>query len=281
MHFFKFFFLTAFFVSTLSLSGGVKILTESLDHSDGSKATGTVLIDGDMVRVDMEEDGGQAIVYDLGKKVITIINHQEKSWIKLTKKQIDDSRAQIKKQMKTIIEQQKALLDSLPPDQREMVEAQMKEITGQTKEIEIKYVKTDRTGKWNDQKCTIYDGIAGNKKVEELCTVVPKKINCSLVEIERLKQISTDFAVNDYQDGVAAWNNIKEIGIPVIQKSIENGKVVYTNTLVLFEKTKIPVDKFKIPADYKEIKMPSINNSQVKEKKDPAPPKKEPAKEKK
>ena len=253
-------FLILCLLGTLPAYAGVKITTESQDHADDSKTSGVVLIDGDMVRVDMDTEVGQAIIYDLKKKEVTIINHQEKSWTKLTKKQIDESRALIKKQMENIMEQQKAVLQSLPPEQREKVEAQMKEIAGSTRVIEIKYIKSDKKGKWQKQECQIYDGMIDGVKVEELCTVVPKKLKCSLVEIEKLKQISTDFAINDYQEGGSAWNNIKDIGVPVIQKSIENGKVIYTNTLVTFENIKVPVDKFKIPDNYKEIQMPALNN---------------------
>jgi len=261
MNFFKngFFFLLLF--TTINCYAGVKIVTESVDHSDNLKTSGVILIDGDKVRVDIDLEGGQTIIYDLAKKEVVIVNHQEKTWIKLTKKQIDESRALIKKQMEAIMQQQEALLQSLPPEQREMVAAQMKEIAGSTKAVEVKYQKTSKLGKWNNMDCQIYDGMVDNKKVEELCTVVPKKIQCSIVEIERLKQISTDFAVNDYQDGVSAWNNIKELGVPVIQKSIENGKIAITNTLVSFEKTKVSVDKFKVPEGYKEITMPTMEKT--------------------
>ncbi len=262
MCFLKIFFFSLLFILTFQLAGGVKILTESINHSDGGKkASGTVFIEGNMVRVDLEGESGQSIIYNLDKMDITIINHPEKSWIKITKKQIDDSRAQIKKQMEMIMEQQKAVLEGLSPEQRAAVEAQMKEITGQTDALRVKYTKTDRKGKWNKQECTIYDGMAGNRKVEEICTVPPDKLNCSTDEIEKLKQISTDFAVNDYQDGSAAWHSIKETGIPVIQKSIDNGKTIFTNTLISFQNKKISADKFKVPAEYKEVKMPTMEKT--------------------
>lgn len=253
-------FLTLFLLGTLPVYSGVKITTESHDHTNKSKTSGVVLIDGDMVRVDMDTEGGQAIIYDLQKKVVTIINHQEKSWVRLTKKQIDESRALIKKQMENIMEQQEAVLQNLPPEQREKVRAQMKEIAGSAEVVKVQYKKSDKKGKWRKKECQIYDGMIDGTKVEELCTVAPEKLKCSLVEIEKLKQVSTDFAIDNQQEGVSAWNNIKEIGVPVIHKSIENGKVSYTNILITFENKKIPVEKFKIPDNYKEVKMPSLNN---------------------
>jgi hypothetical protein len=269
----KIFFVMVLF-SITNLYAGVKITTESFDHVNETKASGVVLIDGDKVRVDMDSEGGQSIIYDLEKKEVTIINHDERSWIKLTKKQIDDSKAQIKKQMEMIMEQQKAVLQSLPPEQREMVEKQMKEITGETRPAEIKYIKAEKKGKWNNQECEIYDGMADNKKVEELCTVTPKKLKCSIVELDRLKQISTDFAINEAQEGVSAWNNIAEIGVPVIQKSVDNGKILFTNKLVSFQNMKVPLEKFRVPAEYKEIQMPMLNNAAPEKKETPPPPKK-------
>lgn len=263
---------------------GIKIITESVDHINNQKASGVLLIAGEKIRVDTDDEGDQSIIYDLEKKEVTIINHKEKSWIKLTKKQIDDSKAQIKAHMDMIIEQQKAALQGLSEEQRKQVEAQMKEIMGETESVPVKYIKTGKKEKWNDLPCILYDGMSGKVKTEELCTVMAKDLKCSVDELDKLRQISTDFAIND-QEGISAWNNIKELGVPVVHRAIENNKTVFTNTLVSFEKVEVPKDKFSVPSKYKEIQMPSLDKEPEVKAPSPAPEEKKestkPEKEKK
>jgi len=249
----------------LNLSAGVKITTESVEHSDNVKSSGVLMIDGDMVKVETSEDAEQTVIYDLAKKEVTLISHKEKTWMKMTKKQIDDSKAHVKEQMKAAIAQQQAALAQLAPEQRAQLEAQMKMMLGNEEKIPVKYVKTGKKGKWGNGECEIYDGMRGAEKTEEICTVAPKKLKCSLVEVERLKQISLDYAMDE--NDVSAWKDMQNIGVPVIHKIVQNGKVIVTNTLVSFENTKIPSEAFKVPAGYKQTASPL--ESVV-----PAPPKK-------
>jgi hypothetical protein len=236
------------------LTAGVKIVTESVDNSNSEKSSGTLMIDGDLIRVETSESGEQSVIYDLAKKEVILINHKEKSWMKMTKKQIDDSKAHVKEQMKAAVAQQQAALAQLAPEQRAQLEAQRQMMTGNENKKPVNYVKTGKTGKWGTGECEIYDGMRGDIKTEEICTVVPKKLKCSLVEIERLKQITLDYAMDE--NDVSAWKDVKNMGVPVIHKSFLNGKVVVTNTLISFENTKIPIENFKVPADYKQTSSP-------------------------
>jgi hypothetical protein len=254
MNLFKAILTVAFVFSFFQLFAGVKIVTESVDHSSNEKSSGTLMIDGDLIRVETSEDAEQAVIYDLAKKEVLWINHKEKNWMKMTKKQIDDSKEYVKRKMQEARELQKANLAQLAPEQRAQIEAQMQMMTGNENKKPVNYLKTGKKSKWGDSECEIYDGMRGDIKAEEICTVVPKKLKCSLVEIERLKQISLDYAMDE--NDVSAWKDVKNMGVPVIHKIISNGKVVVTNTLVSFENTKIPIENFKVPAEYKQTSSP-------------------------
>ncbi|MGI6395119.1 MAG: hypothetical protein ACOX2F_10415 [bacterium] len=242
---------------TFQLFGGVKITTESKDEVSGEKSSGTLLIDGDFVRVDTSESAEQSAIYNLAKKEVIILNHKEKTWLKMTKKQIDDSREFVKKQFKTMMEQQQAALVQLSAEQRAQLEIQMQMLLNDENKTPVKYVKKATKAKWGKGECTIYDGMRGDIKVEEICTVIPKNLKCSLVEIERLREVTLDYAIN--QNDVSAWKDVKNIGVPVIHKLFQNGKLVVTNTLISFENMKIPIESFKVPADYKETSLPAGN----------------------
>lgn len=244
---------------------GVKIVTESLEHSNNEKSSGVLMIDGDKIRVETSESGEQTVIYDLAKKEVILINHKQKSWMKMTKKQIDDSKASVKIQMKAAIAQQQAALAQLAPEQRSQLEAQMKMMLGNEDRLPVKYVKAGKTEKWGNDKCEIYNGLRGADKTEEICTVIPKKLKCSLVEIERLKQISFEYAMDE--NDVSAWKDIYSTGIPVIHKIVQNGKVIVTNTLISFENTKIPIETFKVPSEYKQTSSPLDLVTPVPEKK--------------
>jgi hypothetical protein len=254
MNLFKAFLTVAVTFFFFQLFAGVKIVTESVEHLNNEKSSGTLLIDGDLIRVETSESGEQSVIYDIAKKEVILINHKDKSWMKMTKKQIDDSKAHIKEQMKAAVAQQQAALAQLAPEQRAQLEAQMQMMMGNENKKPVNYVKTGKTGKWGTGDCEIYEGMRGDIKTEEICTVVPKKLKCSLVEIERLKQISLDYAMDE--NDVSAWKDVKNMGVPVIHRSFQNGKVVVTNTLVSFENTKIPAESFKVPADYKHTSSP-------------------------
>lgn len=265
MNLFKAFLTVAVIFFFFHIFAGVKIVTESVDHSSNEKSSGTLLIDGDLIRVETSESGEQSVIYDIAKKEVILINHKDKNWMKMTKKQIDDSKDYEKKKVKEARDLQMANLAQLSPEQRAQVEAQMQMITGNENRKPVNYVKTGKTGKWGTGECEIYDGMRGDIKTEEICTVVPKKLKCSLVEIERLKQISLDYAMDE--NDVSAWKDVKNMGVPVIHRSFQNGKVVVTNTLVSFENTKIPIESFKVPADYKQTSSPLDSVVPVPEKK--------------
>lgn len=237
-----------------SLYGGVKIITESIDHENNEKNIATLYIQGDMVMMETKGDDAQSIIYDLLKKEVTIVNHKDKTWMKMTKDQIDKSREYMKKQMQAMIEQQKATLSQLSPEQRAAVEAQMQVLLGEKDNVPVKYVNTGKKGKWGTNECAVYDGMIDKIKIEEICTVAQDKIPCSMAELDKLKQISLDYGPKG--EAEAAWKDIKTTGIPVVIKYFQTGRIMNTNTFASFEKAEIPADKFKVPADYKQSPSP-------------------------
>ena len=242
-------------LSTLSLFGGVTIITESVETKTKEKNVGTFLIDGDNVRIEPQENGDQTILYNLKKKTVAVLNHKEKSYMSMTKDQIDKMKIQMKTQMKAIMAQQKAALSQLAPEQRATVEAQMKMMSGED-ETPVKYTKTGKTEKWNGKTCVYYAGTKNGVKVEEMCTIPPKKLKCSMIELERLVQIGNDYSMNGQGD--PSWQQFKTRGVPVKNITYKDGKILGTHSIVSISKTKIGIEKFKIPKGYKKTEMPKM-----------------------
>lgn len=253
---FKTFLTVLTLLSTLSLFGGVKIITESTDTSTKEKVVGTLLIDGDNIRMDPKENSEQTILYNLKNKTVTLLNHKDKTYMTMSKTEINKMKTQMKAQIKAIMEQQKAALAQLPPEQRAAVEAQMKMMAGEEDKTPVIYTKMKKTEKWNGKTCTYYKGMKGKKKVEEMCTVPAKKLKCSLVELERLVQVGNEYSMNG--EGEPSWQEFKTRGVPVKNVSYSGGKVVGTHKIVAIDKANIGIDKFKIPKGYKKTQMPAI-----------------------
>ena len=186
-----------------------------------------------------------------------MLNHKDKTYIQMTKAEIDKMKVQMKAKMKAIMEQQKAALAQLPPEQKAAVEAQMKMMSGQDDKTPVIYKKTGKTEKWNGQTCTYYEGTKGALKVEEMCTVPTKKLKCSLIELERLVKVGNDYSMDG--KGEPAWQEFKTRGVPVKNITYVNGKVVGTHKIVSIEKTKVGIEKFKIPKGYKKTEMPKMS----------------------
>lgn len=241
-------------LSTFSLFGGVTIITESVETKTKEKNVGTFLIDGDNVRVEPQEGSDQTVLYDLKKKTVTVLNHKEKSYMSMTKDQIDQMKVKMKEQMKAIMAQQKAALSQLAPEQRAAVEAQMKMMSGEENKVPVKYTKTGKTEKWNGKTCTHYVGKRNGVKVEEMCTVPAKKLKCSLIELERLVQIGNDYSMDGQGD--PSWQEFKTRGVPVKNITYKDGKVSGTHSIISISMNKVGIEKFKIPKGYKETKVP-------------------------
>lgn len=259
------FFPCVFILFFFQLSAGVKIVTESFDHLKNEKSSGSLLIDGDMVKIDTSEESEQTVIYDLAKKEVIIINHKDKTWMKATKKQIDDSKATVIQNKKDLQAKRRVALAQLSPEQRAEIETKMQLMLGSDDEVPVTYVNTGKTAKWGNSDCVVYDGMTGKEKTEEVCTIESKKLKCSLIEIERLSQIRLDYTMEE--NDVSEWKDIKKTGVPVIQKSYHKGTLVVTNTFVSFESAKIPADSFKVPAEYKQTASPFESLPVVPEKK--------------
>jgi hypothetical protein len=241
---------------TISLFGGVTIITESVETKTKEKVIGVFLIDGDNVRIEPQENGDQTILYDLKKKTVTVLNHKEKSYMSMTKDQINQMKVKMKEQMKAIMAQQKAALAQLAPEQRAAVEAQMKMMSGEEKEVPVKYTKTGKTEKWNGKTCVSYTGTRNGVKVEEMCTVPPKNLKCSMIELERLVQIGNEYSMDGQGD--PSWQEFKTRGVPVKNVTYKDGKILGTHSIVSIGKTKIGIEKFKIPKGYKKTEIPKM-----------------------
>jgi len=247
--------IAATLLSTFSLFAGVTIITESVETKTKEKNVGIFLIDGDNVRIEPQENGDQTILYNLKKKTVTVLNHKEKSYMSMTKDQINQMKVKMKAQMKAIMAQQKAALSQLAPQQRATVEAQMKMMSGEDK-TPVKYTKTGKTEKWNGKTCVYYTGTKNGVKVEEMCTVPPKKLKCSLIELERLVQIGNDYSMDGQGD--PSWQQFKTRGVPVKNITYKDGKILGTHSIVSISKAKIGIEKFKIPKGYKKTEMPKM-----------------------
>jgi hypothetical protein len=141
--------------------------------SGGAPLTVRVQIEATRMRTEMAGPNGvtNVMIFDGARQVLYIVDPARKTYMEMTKADVDRLSAQMQKGMA----QMQAQLEKLPPAQRAQMEAMMKGVQ-QTR------TGSDTVGRWT---CDKYDLTMGGQKIGEVCSV----------NLTTLGFRATDFAV--------------------------------------------------------------------------------------
>jgi len=144
--------------STIGQSADGILITQRVT-SGGAPFTVRVQIEATRMRTEMAGPNGvmNVMIFDGGKQVLYIVDPARKTYMEVTKADVDRLSAQVQKGMA----QMQAQLEKLPPAQRAQMEAMMKG---------VQHTRTgsDTVGRWT---CDKYDLMMDGQKIGETCSV--------------------------------------------------------------------------------------------------------------
>jgi len=216
--------------------------------------TSQVQLEKNRMRAEIiDPSGRQVVIFDGVKQVMDIVNPDKKTYIEMTKADVDRMAAQLEGAMS----QMQQMMASLPPEQRAQAEAMMRgrggrAMPGAPVKKEYKKVGTDRVGKWT---CDKYDALQNGQKTGEICTVEPAVLGFSAADFEVSRQMGEFFKklVPQAADQMFTVGRAEEqgfSGIPVRQVSQQS-----TSEITEVSRQSFPDSLFVVPAGFQKTDM--------------------------
>lgn len=247
------------FYCTALPAQGQGILFVQKETRGTQSATTQVQMDKEHIRIESRSSGDEsAFVFDAPKQVARLINITKKSYMELTKADLD----QMKGQMDAAMAQMQEQLRSLPPEQRAMVEQMMRGRGMATAalaapKVEYRQTGTDKVGQW---ACSKYEGSVTGQKTMEVCTVDPKEFGLTAADFEIARQLS-EFMMSmlpqmqaPFVNGTAKAEGFS--GVPVRRTSFRNGTVESVMEITETRRQSFPAATFEVPAGFSRESMP-------------------------
>ncbi len=150
--------------------------------SAGAPFTVRVQIEATRTRTEMAGPNGvmNVTIFDGGKQVLYIVDPARKTYMEMTKADVD----RLSAQMQGSMAQMKAQLEKLPPAQRTQMEAMMKG---------VQHTRTgsDTVGRWT---CDKYDLTQGGQKIGEVCSVNLATLGFSATDFDVMRQMGAFYS---------------------------------------------------------------------------------------
>jgi hypothetical protein len=191
----------------------------------------------------VDQDGQQSIITNLDKKMVFIVNHQQKTYSEMT---FDSMQARMKQAggaNEARMEELQAKMKDMPEEQRKMMEKMMGPMAGGQGSVEVR--KTDSTKTIAGLSCTKFDIIQGEKTIMTVwATTGIKGFNKLRADWEEFSARMTDQMPGQMGKSIAA--GMKKIeGFPM---ETQIGGIV--NTVTKIEQRSTPASVFTVPSDY-------------------------------
>jgi len=254
--------------TTVSLQAqGVTFVQKETRGSQST--TSKIQIDKDHMRSESRSTGEEtAAVFDGPKQTMRMINITKKSYMEMTKADME----RMGNQVNSLMAQMQQQLANMPPQQRAQMEqlmqgrgmpgmpAGMPGMPGAAAKVEYKQTGTDKVGQWT---CAKYEGSVGGQKTSEVCTVDPKDLGVAPGDFavaqqmaEFMKAMVPAAAESAFLNGTVQAQGYA--GVPVRRTSFRNGAVESVSEITEIQKGAIPPSAFETPAGFKKEAMPSM-----------------------
>ena len=245
------------FASPMQAAEGFVILEKTVVGA--TARTNQVQIERDRMRAEMTTLSGDTriVVFDGPQQVLRIISLNRKSYSEITKADADRMGAQLAAVMAAM----KDKVASMPPEQREKIEAMMPRaggpVGGTGGRPEYRRTGTDKVGKW---ACTKYEGYRNGEKVSELCTVEPKVLGLTEADFDVTKQVAAFFAQMlpqgvDQLVGIGKLETQGFAGLPVRRVTYNGGKVQSTSEVTDVHRENFAASTYEVPAGFQKQTM--------------------------
>ena len=242
------------------------ILFVQQETRDGQSSTNQVQLDKTHMRVETHVSGDDvAVVFDAASQTVRMINFGKKTYIEFNKAQMDQMKQQMAgaaAQMSAAQKQIEEQMKNMPPAQRAIVEQAMRGRGGvpgagppaaaAQARPQYRAAGSDKVAQWS---CTKYEGLRGQEKVADLCTVDPRDFGLTAADFDIAKQLAEFLKTLAPQSAdqlfMAATPEEQGFsGFPVRQILYANGKVTATIELREFRRETFPASNFEVPAGF-------------------------------
>ena len=238
------------------------ILFVQKETQNGQSSTNQIQMDKTHMRAESHASGeSMAFIFDGSKQIASMVNLNKKTYMEMTKADLE----QTKKQLDSVMAQMQEQLKNLPPEQRQIVEQMMRGRGGlpggppaAAPKVQYRAAGSDKAGQWT---CAKYEGYVGQQKTSEVCTVDPKEFGLSAADFDVARQFG-DFmkTLMPTASGEMFVNGTPDdqgfSGIPVRQTSFQNGKVQSVREITEFRRETVPASAFEVPAGFRKEAAP-------------------------
>ena len=158
---------------------------------DGASQTSDIWITTDRMRADIADPASgakQAVVFDAARQVVDVINPDRKTYVEITKAQLDQLGAQAQDLMRSA-------MANMPPEQRAQMEVMMRGrgmggMLAPAAPTVYHKVGTDHVGQWT---CDTYEALRNGTKISDICTVPPGVLNLAPADLRTITQLADFF----------------------------------------------------------------------------------------
>ncbi len=229
--------------------------------SEASSEPNTVMVSGDKVRTESTNPRGKNMsIYDNKKKTLTLIDHQQKSYVVMDNDAIDKQAHRIHEMQKKALAEMQQQLQKMSPEQRQLMEQKMVTmgIAGiQSNQGSARFStnRTNRSETVNGIRCEVYESFQNKEKIGEACIAGPNALRISSSDYQTLQGLFTflrsmtkRFASGGTPSAgteMSMFDNVE--GLPVKMANTQG------DTMILEDITNqaLPTDLFNVPSGYK------------------------------
>jgi hypothetical protein len=182
-------------------------------------------------------------IFDGSKQVLYIVDPARKTYVEMTKADVERLSAQVQGAMA----QMKAQLDKLPPAQRAQMEAMMKGGGGAT----TVRAGSDKVGRWT---CDKYDLMLNGQKIGDLCSVSPTTLGFAAADFDVTRQMAAFYSGMAPQmasqiPGASTIDQSGSSGFPVRTVMLMQGQAMTTEVTEARRQT-FPDSLFVVPTGF-------------------------------
>lgn len=244
-------FLFCLFLSSYALAGVQAILIDSLDSSAGKT---TISTEGGLLKFEqVDKQEHTQMIFNKNKKEMLVVDHQAKTFTRIDQAFI----SRVSKQ----IEMVKKQIESIPPEQREMMKKMMGgNLAGLMQDDTDKksiYKKTARKQTVANHACSVVEKYRQGVKQLEFCVADTGKLAGEKELLSITREMTSLFETlvqsmpGAYSDN--PFEDLKSLdGFPLVVSEFENGELVSRLQLESMQQKSFSADFFKLPQGYKE-----------------------------
>lgn len=226
--------------------------------SGTKKGSHTIYIEGDKMMMSAKDlKGDQSMIFDRAKGTFTMIDHSKKSYMVITKDEMQKMKSQIEEAQKQL----EAQMESMTDEQKAQMKELMAKQTSMMGTVETVYTATGESKEVNGWTCKGYKGTKSEKHTKDVWAADLSTLGLTEADVQIMHDFA-DFisAMSSMTGDKGFWVSSKAAngyeGVPIKIERYEGGKVKSTSTITSVKKGAIPAGTFDIPTGYKKQSMP-------------------------